>query len=213
MSGRSAADVLRGKFRDNRGRPPWELGAKGLAFTARTGRSRWQLRHASSVGIGVRILGLAPLIHNRGTLKLGNEVKLEAPIRRIYFNVWPGAELILGDEVEVNDGARFDCTCSVQIGDRVRVGFGAVILDNHFHTIEDRLLRPAGQPVVLEDDVWVAANTMILAGVRVGEGSVVAAGSVVPRDVPPLSVVAGSPARVIEELDPDRLVRRGKPRR
>jgi acetyltransferase-like isoleucine patch superfamily enzyme len=52
--------------------------------------------------------------------------------------------------------------------------------------------------VVIEDDCWIASNCIILAGVTVGKGSVVAAGSVVTKDVPPYSVVAGSPATIIK---------------
>ncbi len=52
--------------------------------------------------------------------------------------------------------------------------------------------------VRIEDDCWIAANTVILAGVTIGKGSVIAAGSVVNKDVPPYSVVAGVPAKVIK---------------
>ena len=52
--------------------------------------------------------------------------------------------------------------------------------------------------VKIEDDCWIAANTVILAGVTIGKGSVIAAGSVVNKDVPPYSVVAGVPAKVIK---------------
>lgn len=51
--------------------------------------------------------------------------------------------------------------------------------------------------VVVEDDVWIGARVIVLAGVRIGRGSVLGAGAVVARDVPPLSVVVGNPARVI----------------
>jgi acetyltransferase-like isoleucine patch superfamily enzyme len=52
-------------------------------------------------------------------------------------------------------------------------------------------------PIVIEDDVWIGARAILLAGVRVGTGSVIGAGSVVTRDVPPYSVAAGSPCRVL----------------
>jgi acetyltransferase-like isoleucine patch superfamily enzyme len=56
--------------------------------------------------------------------------------------------------------------------------------------------------VKIEDDCWIAANSVILAGVTVGKGSVVAAGSIVTKDVPPYSVVAGNPAQVIKSRTP-----------
>jgi len=60
---------------------------------------------------------------------------------------------------------------------------------------------PSAQPVVIEDNVMVGANAVILESVRVGEGAVVAAGAVVTQDVPPHTVVAGIPARVIKQVD------------
>ena len=57
-----------------------------------------------------------------------------------------------------------------------------------------------GRPVVLEDRVWVGINATILPGVRIGYGAIVGANSVVTKDVPPMTVVAGNPARIIKEL-------------
>ena len=58
------------------------------------------------------------------------------------------------------------------------------------------------RPVTIEDDVWIGANAVILPGVTLGKHSVVAAGSVVSRSVPPYSVCAGSPAKVIKQFNP-----------
>jgi 2,3,4,5-tetrahydropyridine-2-carboxylate N-succinyltransferase/tetrahydrodipicolinate N-acetyltransferase len=60
---------------------------------------------------------------------------------------------------------------------------------------------PSATPVVIEDDVLVGANAVILEGVRVGKGAIVAAGAVVTKDVPPYSVVAGIPAKMIKQVD------------
>ncbi len=57
-------------------------------------------------------------------------------------------------------------------------------------------------PVRIEDKVWIGFNAIVLKGVTVGTGSVVAAGAIVTRDVPPWTVVAGAPARVVKELEP-----------
>ena len=57
-----------------------------------------------------------------------------------------------------------------------------------------------GRPVVLEDRVWVGINATILPGVRIGYGAIVGANSVVTKDLPPMTVVAGNPARIIKEL-------------
>jgi len=60
---------------------------------------------------------------------------------------------------------------------------------------------PSAQPVILEDNVLIGANAVVLEGVKIGEGAVVAAGAVVIEDVPPYTVVAGTPARVIKKID------------
>ena len=80
-----------------------------------------------------------------------------------------------------------------EIGADCHIGAGAVIAG----VIEP----PSATPVVVEDGVLVGANAVVLEGVRVGRGAVVAAGAVVTSDVPPRTVVAGSPARVIKEVD------------
>ena len=79
------------------------------------------------------------------------------------------------------------------VGRNCHVGAGAVLAG---------VIEPASAtPVVIEDDVLIGANAVILEGVRVGRGSVVAAGAVVINDVPPETVVAGVPARVIKAKD------------
>jgi hypothetical protein len=79
------------------------------------------------------------------------------------------------------------------VGRDCHIGAGAVLAGV--------LEPPSAEPVVIEDEVLIGANAVVLEGVRVGKGSVVAAGAVVVHDVPPLTVVAGQPARVIKEVD------------
>ena len=97
----------------------------------------------------------------------------------------------------VGDGTMLDMNCVVgaraMVGENCHVGAGAVLAGV--------LEPPSATPVVIEDEVLIGANAVVLEGVRVGRGSVVAAGAVVTEDVPPLSVVAGQPARVIKEVD------------
>jgi maltose O-acetyltransferase len=75
-------------------------------------------------------------------------------------------------------------------------------MDNDFHRMEPerRLERPESRPIAIEDNVWLGARVTVLGGVTIGEGSCVAAGSVVIDDVPPRSLAAGVPARVIRTL-------------
>ena len=106
-----------------------------------------------------------------------------------------GAVINIG--VAIGEGTMIDMGAilggRVQVGKMCHVGAGAVLAG----VIEP----PSAQPVVLEDNVLVGANAVVLEGVRIGEGSVVAAGAVVTQDVPPFTVVAGTPAKVIKQVD------------
>jgi acetyltransferase-like isoleucine patch superfamily enzyme len=101
------------------------------------------------------------------------------------------------------------CADRITIGNRVLIAHFASIYDNNNHPIDPGARAknmPIGKddfaPVVIEDDVWIGAHAVVLKGVTIGRGSVVAMGSVVTKDVPPMTVVAGNPARVVKQIDP-----------
>jgi acetyltransferase-like isoleucine patch superfamily enzyme len=110
----------------------------------------------------------------------------------------------VGDNFAMSGGV----LCAAQritIGDNVAVGANSTIVDSDFHPLspEERKRHPADgktATVVVADDVFIGMNCLILKGVTVGRGSVIGAGSVVTRDVPPGVIVAGNPARIIKEL-------------
>ena len=82
---------------------------------------------------------------------------------------------------------------------------GAYITDSDWHTIYDRTVRDErATPVTIGDNVWLGDHATVLKGVTIGENSVVAARAVVTKDVPANVVVAGNPAKVVKELDPER---------
>ena len=93
----------------------------------------------------------------------------------------------------------------ITIGDRVWVGANTVISDTDFHPLDPARRRadPLAAntaPISIADDVFIGMHALILKGVSIGAGAVIAAGSVVTRDVPAGSVVAGNPARVIRQV-------------
>lgn len=110
------------------------------------------------------------------------------------------AKVSLGDHSGIGINARINGTCS--IGKHVMMGTDVVVITrNHAFDRTDIPMMEQGfeeeRPVVIGDDVWIGDRVIILPGVTVGDGSILAAGSVVTRDVPPYSVVAGVPAKVI----------------
>ncbi|MDG6902228.1 MAG: acyltransferase [Nitrososphaerota archaeon] len=90
------------------------------------------------------------------------------------------------------------CTGGVKIGRNVNVSDGVVVITAK-HDINSPKFEAAYEPITIGDWAWIATNAIILGGVTVGEGAVVAAGAVVTKDIPPYSVVGGNPAKVIGE--------------
>jgi acetyltransferase-like isoleucine patch superfamily enzyme len=111
-----------------------------------------------------------------------------------------GGHLEIGNNVFINYGTSLVSSNHVKIGDDCLIGAHAMIMDCDFHRVEDKAWDTTGVPIILEDRVWIGNRSIVLKGVRIGHDSVVAAGSVVTHDVPPRTVVAGVPARVVREF-------------
>ena len=131
------------------------------------------------------------------------------PMHRVEIGVWgrePGAGRIdIGDCVLMSPGSRLSASDEIVIGDGVMMANGTYITDSDWHTIYDRTRRSdAPTPVHIGANVWLGDHCTVLKGVTIGENSVVAARAVVSRDVPANVVVAGNPAKVVKELDPER---------
>lgn len=133
-------------------------------------------------------------VREGGSLHCDGVVSLQRGIRIVV----DGGELSIGDGTNVNGSARILVRSGIRIGAGCTLSWECQVLDNDFHTMTvDGRQRPSTAPVTLEDRVWVGTDALILKGVTVGEGAVIAAGAVVTKDVPAYAVVAGSPARVV----------------
>jgi len=131
---------------------------------------------------------------------LGYSVPDTVRIRQPFYMDF-GKNIEFGEDVFINASCHFQDHGGIRIGDNGFIGHQVVFatLDHDLDPKKRNDMHPA--PIVLEDDVWIGANAVVLKGVTIGEGSVVAAGSVVKKDVPKNVVVGGNPARVIKELD------------
>lgn len=120
-----------------------------------------------------------------------------------YPGVWivPGRKLVVGDDVDFALDVLLSTSGGVRIGDRVLIGYRTQILStNHIIPNCDERIFSAGheyKTIIIEDDVWIGANCMILAGVSIGKGAVVAGGSVVTKSVLPYAIVGGNPAKLL----------------
>jgi acetyltransferase-like isoleucine patch superfamily enzyme len=112
-----------------------------------------------------------------------------------------GDEIRVGRQVFVNQNCTFYDLGGLDISDDVMIGPNVGIITTG-HPLEPSQRRAAtiGKPIVIERGVWIAAGAIIIGGVTVGESSVVAAGSVVTKDVPANTLVGGNPARVIRSI-------------
>lgn len=112
-----------------------------------------------------------------------------------------GKNVTVGENVFINAGCHFQDHGGVTIGDDCLIGHNVVFATlNHGLAPADRAHMYAA-PITLGRGVWVGSQSTILSGVTVGDHAVIAAGSVVTKDVPPLTVVGGVPARVIKQID------------
>lgn len=106
-----------------------------------------------------------------------------------------GAHVKIGNRTFINRCSSIFCKDTVYIGDRCAISWNVTIMDNDFHYID---ANDNSKPIYIGDDVWIGCHSLILKGVHIGNGAVIAAGSVVTKDVPPYSVVGGNPAKVIK---------------
>lgn len=114
------------------------------------------------------------------------------------------SRLIVGNHVSINRNCVLNASGSIKIGNDVLIGPNVIIYSqNHNYKKKDIPIRLQGytrKEVVIGDNVWIGANTIILPGVTIGRNSIVGANSLVNKDVPENTLVAGNPSRVIKSL-------------
>ena len=124
----------------------------------------------------------------------------------------------IGDNVYVGGGTTLDCVLGITVGDDVLISYQCLIADSDNHSVRYSIRKrdcadwkrdgshdwstTRSAAVSIGRGAWIGARSIILKGVTIGEGAVIGAGSVVTRDVPPWSIAAGNPARVVRELGP-----------
>jgi len=151
----------------------------------------------------------------RGTILVGRHFtcinrfssNLVGLIQPSLFTVFPKATISIGDHVGIS-GSTLRCSERITIGNRTIIGSGCLLLDTdehplsaHERQVPDYYNYTKSRPIIIGDDVFIGARCIVTKGVTIGNGSVIGAGSVVTHDVPPNTIVAGNPARIIKEIN------------
>jgi len=144
-------------------------------------------------------------IEGNGAISIGNNVTM---FKEVTFltggNLCNGAEIRIGDNASIGYRTVFRCEKRITIGSNCLIGGETIIGDNDGHRLNHRRVEkrlPAAEqsvrPVTIEDDVWIGERCIIMKGVTIGRGSIISAGSVVTRSIPPGKIAMGHPARVV----------------
>ena len=132
-------------------------------------------------------------------IKIGSDCILESGTIFKYDGIWvPGPRIIVGDNTFLGAGCEFNIRAGIAIGRNCLIASGCRFID-HDHGISRRDIPIREQEcndssITLEDDVWLGCDVIVLKGVRIGKGSVVGAGAVLTRSIPPYEIWAGVPA-------------------
>ncbi|AST06076.1 hypothetical protein AF2641_03870 [Anoxybacillus flavithermus] len=168
-----------------------------------------------SIGDNFKVRGFPHIYNCKGSsITIGNNVTLlSSPVsnavginhKTIIRTLFPSAKIVIGSNVGIS-GATILASSQIIIGDNVNIGANVTILDSDLHPInpyerKKNSINVVKKPVFIEDNVWIGMNSIVLKGVTIGKNSIVGAGSVVTKSIPPNCIAAGNPARVIQKLN------------
>jgi acetyltransferase-like isoleucine patch superfamily enzyme len=150
-------------------------------------------RHCGGQGVILALPGgPLPRIKNLGGRIIADGCSLEHGVR---LEVYRGATLSIGKGTYLNRNVQIVAQESVQIGCGCKIGWDVIIMDTDLHGHSGQPAKT--RPVVIDDNVWIGCRALILKGVHIGHGAIIAAGAIVTKDVPPLAVVASPRATVL----------------
>jgi FkbH-like protein len=191
------AKIKRGLQRD-RELPVRDRVTKGLKLVSGTLAARVGLRACDSVGPGARVSGQVR-VENAGSITIGSGLALIGSYVPVELVTGPQGRLELGNNVWINFGCVFSARQRISIGDGCQFGQHAIVADS------DQPEHGPGpeleaKPIEIGKNVWIAGRVTVRPGVKIGDGSVVTAGSVVETDIPAGVIAGGIPARVLRRI-------------
>ena len=168
-----------------------------------------------NLGSGLKLYGLPVFVFPKSAhVRIADGIVFRSSVRQNFVGLFKkctiyvqsGAELTILDHSGFS-GVSIYCAKEIRIGKYVNCGGNVCIWDTDFHPLEYQARRQnvveliKASPIIIGDDVFIGANSIILKGVTIGNRSIIGAGSVVTSDVPPDEVWAGNPARFLKRLE------------
>jgi len=144
------------------------------------------------------------IISNVKNIRIGNNLKI-SPNCFLFAQGKPGdAQIILGDNVGMNYNVMLNADCGglIKLGDNISIGpYTVMRASNHNFTDITIPIKEQGHIagiIKIQNNVWIGAHVVILPNVTIGHSSIIGAGSIVTKDIPAYSIVAGNPAKIIK---------------
>ena len=174
-----------------------------------TGRKTCRLEPGARLARGARIANAQP---SSDAIRIGANSLIAGQLMTFAH----GGRIIIGQYCYVGENSRVWSGASVTMGNYVLIAHNVMIMDNFTHPIDFQARREharatmggrhaatidlGDRPIVIGDDVWIGANSIIMRGVSIGDRAIISAGSVVREDVPADAVVSGNPAAIVRSL-------------
>lgn len=154
-------------------------------------------RKMNKCGALLRVGKSVRFLIKNGEINVGRKVQLHHGVKLSAWGTDGFTQINIGDNTAIGDRTEIHAGQRVDIGANCNISWDVCIMDRDYHKFNSP--TEVIKPVDIKDNVWIGCNSIIMKGVTIGEGAVVAAGSVVTKDVPPKVVVGGNPAKIIRE--------------
>lgn len=163
----------------------------------------WLSRKFTESGILVASQGLPfPKVINKGGKLIAGNTQFYSGSR---LEVGPNATLKIGTGTYINRNSLIVCEDKVTIGENCKISWDVIIMDSDLHPLNST--EVINEPVTIENNAWIGCRCIILKGVTIGKGAVVAAGSVVTKSIPPYTIYGGAPAKYITDVNHENYAR------
>lgn len=174
--------------------------------------TKWLSREFKNFGKNV-IIEPSIILGGANTISLGNGVRIGKrtvlAAHSTYNGIKYNPSIEIGNSVNIGQDSNISCINNIKIANNVLIGRKVMINDNSHGVFERNMLdvpprlRPLSSKgsITIDENVWIGEMVCILSGVHIGRGSIIGAGSIVTKDVPPYSLAAGIPAKIIKQLN------------